>query len=350
MKKLPEVALLNWYDKFGRTLPWRIKGGKKADPYKVWLSEIMLQQTTVKAVIPYFQIFLKNWPTMESLAKAPLDEVLTKWAGLGYYARARNLKKCAEFVIENFGGVFPTEEEKLLGLPGIGPYTSAAISSIAFGKRAVVVDGNVERVMSRLFRVKTPLPKAKLILKEKAAGLTPNERPGDYAQALMDLGATICTPKKPKCNLCPWGNCCQSFGRDDAEGFPKREKKTLKPTRVGRAFILTYGGELYLQKRAEKGLLGGMIEVPSTPWGEHKSDALKDTHAPHKGPWEKKEGVVKHTFTHFHLKLEVVVCNLKGLKPNLEHGFWAQLDDLENHALPTVMKKVIQFSAVQKKP
>lgn len=338
-------TLLKWYDNFGRDLPWRVKGGQKADPYKVWLSEIMLQQTTVKAVIPYFEIFLKKWPTVEALANAVLDDVLTKWAGLGYYARARNLKKCAEYVSNNLGGNFPKSEAGLLTLPGVGPYTAAAITAISYGKKAVVVDGNIERVMSRLFRVKTLLPKAKTILKEKAGLLTPDDRVGDYAQALMDLGATICTPKSPKCTLCPWGDWCLSFRKHDVASFPKREKKKLKPLRYGQAFVLIYKDEIFLQKRPEKGLLGGMVEVPSSVWGKKEVVGHNDA-APINIKWNKLRGVVKHTFTHFNLELEVCVGNIEGFKPNLEKGFWVPFQKITEYALPTLMKKVVNYSGV----
>ncbi len=265
-EKMP-AALLAWYDRHRRVMPWRAAAGRRPDPYHVWLSEIMLQQTTVAAVGPYFEKFLALWPRVQDLAAAPLDAVLTAWAGLGYYARARNLHKCALAVAENFAGRFPETEAALLDLPGIGPYTAAAVAAIAFDRRATILDGNVERVIARIHRVDTPLPKAKPELHALADRLTPERRPGDYAQAIMDLGATICTPRRPKCALCPWRPACAAFKAGDAEDFPRRQAKADRPTRYGVAFWVSDGrGAVALRRRAEKGLLGGMMEIPSTEW------------------------------------------------------------------------------------
>eukprot|EP00903_Cladosiphon_okamuranus_P001100 g1098.t1 len=290
-------SLLVWYDRHARTLPWRVspadrKLGEVPDPYRVWLSEIMLQQTTVAAVKAYFEKFVLLWPTVEDLAAASEEEVMKAWAGLGYYSRARNLKKCAETVAANHGGRFPEDEGELLNLPGIGPYTAAAIATIAFDRHAAVVDGNVERVLSRLFRIETPLPEAKPDIKGKMAELTPLDRPGDFAQAVMDLGATICTPKKPACGLCPWREICEVQSSDLAETLPRKAPKKEKPTRYGAAFVAVDAetGAVLLRRRPPRGLLGGMTEVPGTDWSEgfDPDDALD--HAPFSADWRKRAG------------------------------------------------------------
>ena len=262
-------ALLAWYEAERRDLPWRYGPRKKADPYRVWLSEIMLQQTTVKAVVPYFQKFVARWPTVSALAAAQLEEVLQQWAGLGYYSRARNLKACADAVVRDYGGEFPRAENELLKLPGIGPYTAAAIAAIAFGEKATPVDGNVERVVSRLFAVRQPLPGAKPEIRRLAATLTPQRRAGDFAQAMMDLGAEICTPKKPSCLVCPVQQDCSASAQNLAELLPMRGAKAARPSRYGIAFLVQReDGAVLLRQRPEAGLLGGMLEVPSTPWGD----------------------------------------------------------------------------------
>ena len=338
------AEILGWYDRHRRDLPWRAKPGERADPYAVWLSEIMLQQTTVATVGPYFRRFLKRWTKVEDLASASLDEILTEWQGLGYYARARNLYKCAQAVARDYGGRFPDTEEGLLELPGVGAYTAAAIAAIAFDRPAVVVDGNVERVMARLFAEETPLPVAKPILRDYAARLTPNERAGDYAQAVMDLGATVCTPRQPKCLLCPWNDVCAARAEGIEETLPRRVAKPEKPTRRGIAFWLTRDGdegrEVLLRRRPEKGLLGGMMEVPSTPWAE--DFAAIGEHAPADANWRKIDGVVKHTFTHFHLELQVVSASGDASDAD---GIWWPLDRLHEQALPTVMKKVVRHAS-----
>ncbi|MGB0920568.1 MAG: A/G-specific adenine glycosylase [Alphaproteobacteria bacterium] len=338
--------LLRWYDAHARTLPWRVppKSGGRADPYHVWLSEIMLQQTTVVTVQPYFQKFLEKWPRIEDLAVAPLDDVLTAWAGLGYYARARNLHKCAGVVVAEHGGVFPDSEDALLKLPGIGPYTAAAIAAIAFDKKATVVDGNVERVMARLFAIKAPMPASKPLLKEKAASLMPNKRPGDYAQGVMDLGATICTPTKPACALCPWHKACEARALGIAESLPKRAPKKQKPIRRGTAFFIrNKAGEILLRQRPEKGLLAKMIEVPSSGWvvdgafGDMTAVPLPNL------TWQKLDGHVAHTFTHFHLELEVHVATTEK---SVDGAFWVAEDGLDDVALPSLMRKVINKAIV----
>ncbi len=338
-------ALLAWYDRHRRRLPWRAGPGERADPYRVWLSEIMLQQTTVATVGPYFERFLERWPTVQALAEAPLDRVLQQWAGLGYYARARNLHKCAVVVASDHGGRFPDSEEGLLQLPGIGAYTAAAIAAIAFDRSANVVDGNVERVISRLHAEETPLPAAKPRLKALAAQHVPERRAGDYAQALMDLGATVCTPRKPKCVLCPLVHECQARRLGIQEELPRRAEKAQKPTRHGMAFVLQRAdGAILLRRRAEKGLLGGMMEVPSSAWEpRQRSDAELMQAAPVAAEWNELPGLVRHTFTHFHLELRVCAGLWRGSPPNLDGSFVA-LDALGGEALPTVMRKIVDHA------
>ena len=310
------------------------------DPYRIWLSEVMLQQTTVPAVKAYFAKFLERWPTVDDLAAAANEDVMAAWAGLGYYARARNLKKCAEAVAADHGGRFPDTEEGLRMLPGIGDYTAAAIAAIAFNRRAAVMDGNVERVISRLYAISAPLPGAKPLMKQKVALLTPADRPGDFAQAMMDLGATICTPKRPACSLCPFNGGCQALAGHDPERFPVKTAKKEKPVRQGAAFVAVNDeGEIFLRRRIESGLLGGMTEVPTTGWtaridGETGSDA-----APFPANWQ-PAGTVTHVFTHFELRLSI--WRARSVSQNDNHdGWWAPVTNLEDQALPTVMKKAI---------
>jgi A/G-specific adenine glycosylase len=337
------TRLLDWYDRHRRILPWRAEPGVAVDPYRVWLSEIMLQQTTVAAVKSYFEAFTARWPTVGDLAAADLADVLTEWAGLGYYARARNLHKCAQAVVAR-GGVFPDTEEGLLELPGIGPYTAAAIAAIAFGRRASPLDGNIERVLARMFAVDEPLPGAKARLREIAVQLTPPQRAGDYAQAAMDLGATICTPRKPACALCPWMEMCAGRRLGIAEELPRRAPKTERPTRRGIVFWAEDGhGRVLIRRRPENGLLGGMMEFPSTDWGEERpelSAALKK--APVRAEWRALPGQVRHTFTHFHLELEIVVTRAQpgaGIA-----GEWCAIDRLGDQALPSLMRKVARHA------
>jgi A/G-specific adenine glycosylase len=341
-------ALLAWYEAERRDLPWRYGPRKKADPYRVWLSEIMLQQTTVKAVVPYFQKFVARWPTVSALAAAQLEEVLQQWAGLGYYSRARNLKACADAVVRDYGGEFPRAENKLLKLPGIGPYTAAAIAAIAFGEKATPVDGNVERVVSRLFAVRQPLPGAKPEIRRLAATLTPQRRAGDFAQAMMDLGAEICTPKKPSCLVCPVQQDCSASAQNLAELLPMRGAKAARPSRYGIAFLVQReDGAVLLRQRPEAGLLGGMLEVPSTPWGDVvpiRKEAMRS--APITAAWLPVPGAVVHVFTHFRLELIVYRALVPidasfTLWAEQERCRWVQRRDLHAQALPSVMKKVI---------
>jgi A/G-specific adenine glycosylase len=335
-------ALLAWYDRHRRELPWRARRGERPDPYRVWLSEIMLQQTTVATVGPHFQRFLARWPDLAALAAASLDDVLHAWQGLGYYARARHLHACARRVMEGHGGRFPASEGELRQLPGIGDYTAAAVAAIAFDKRTTPVDGNVERVMARLFAHEAPLPGAKPAMRALAATLTPGNRAGDYAQAVMDLGATICTPQKPKCILCPWREACRARALGIAESLPARMPKKAKPLKRGVAFwALSAAGAVLLRRRPEKGLLGGMMEVPSTPWREAPWTVEEARRAaPVAAKWRLVPGLVRHSFTHFDLELTVLAGEIRSESPQAV-GKWVVLVDLDSQALPTLMKKIV---------
>jgi A/G-specific adenine glycosylase len=336
--------LLAWYDVSHRDLPWRVPPqdlarGVQPDPYRVWLSEVMLQQTTVEAVKAYFRAFIERWPTVQLLAAASSDDVMKAWAGLGYYSRARNLKACAEMVARA-GGHFPDTEPELRALPGIGPYTAAAIAAIAFNRPAVVVDGNIERVTTRLFSLATPLPQVKPEIGEIVERLVPAERPGDFAQAMMDLGATICTPKRPRCMLCPLREDCSALANGDPALYPVRKPKPDRPMRRGAAFIaVRHDGAILLRKRPESGLLGGMSEVPTTGWTARKDGATGTAAAPFAADWQHM-GRISHVFTHFGLELEVYRT---GSGDEAPHGhFWSAPDDIAGEALPTVMKKAIE--------
>jgi A/G-specific adenine glycosylase len=341
------TALLAWYDRHRRKLPWRAAPGERADPYHVWLSEIMLQQTNVKTVAPYYVRFLQRWPDVGALAAAPLDDVLRAWAGLGYYARARNLHACARAVVERHGGHFPTSETELGALPGIGTYTAAAIAAIAFDRCASPVDGNIERVVARLFAVDEPLPAAKTAIHRLAAALTPQQRPGDFAQAMMDLGATLCTPKNPACAVCPWNHACAATARGNPEIFPIKAPKVTGKLRRGAAFVAVRAdGHVLLRSRPAKGLLGGMTEVPTTQWTHDFNDGDALTDAPrfrlaNDIVWRRMPGRVTHVFTHFPLELSVYLASVpRGtLTPN--DARWIKIADLDGEALPTVMRKVL---------
>ncbi|PAY07625.1 A/G-specific adenine glycosylase [Bradyrhizobium sp. UFLA03-84] len=338
------ARLLAWYDRHRRTLPWRAKAGERADPYRVWLSEIMLQQTTVRAVGPYFEKFVARWPDVTALGRASLDDVLRLWAGLGYYSRARNLYACAVAVTGNHGGAFPDTEEGLRALPGIGPYTAAAIAAIAFDRRTMPVDGNIERVVTRLYAIEEALPQAKPLIQQMAATLLGPARAGDSAQALMDLGATICTPKKPACALCPLNDDCGGRIRGDQETFPRKAPKKSGTLRRGAAFVVTRGGELLVRSRPEKGLLGGMTEVPGSQWLAGQEEAAALAQAPElKGVtrWHRKAGIVTHVFTHFPLELVVYTASVAARTRAPEGMRWVPVATLDGEAFPNVMRKVI---------
>jgi len=322
-------------------LPWRAPPGVVPDPYKVWLSEIMLQQTTVQAVKGYYEKFLRLWPDFAALAGAPIDEVMKAWAGLGYYSRARNLHACAKIVVDEHGGKLPVDVGSLRSLPGIGAYTSAAIAAIAFGKRAVVVDANVERVVARLFEIREPLPGAKTVIRQKAELLTPGRRAGDFAQAMMDLGAGVCTVKKPACLLCPLHDFCAAGAAGTAESFPVKPPKAAKPLRRGAVFFLRRAdGKVLMRTRLPKGLLGGMAEFPGTDWSANFKSRQALSHAPVEANWKKLPGVVKHVFTHFALELSVYSGSApRGLRA--PKGMrWVVNSRIAEEALPTLMRKV----------
>lgn len=341
----PAAALLAWYDAHRRKLPWRAEAGQTPDPYAVWLSEIMLQQTTVAAVKPYYERFLAQWPTVRDLAAAAIEDVMKAWAGLGYYSRARNLHACAATVVERHDGVFPDDEEALRALPGIGPYTAAAIAAIAFGRRAVVVDGNVERVVTRLFAIDTPMPSAKPLIRAKTDTITPDQRAGDFAQAMMDLGATICTPKTPACVLCPLATGCTARTEGTQSRFPVKAPKAERPHRTGAIFYVRRAdGKVLVRRRPPKGLLGGMLEFPGSEWrtGFAQDEAL--THAPLAATWHRRIGSADHVFTHFSLALTVYTGEVPHKTPAPEGAQWIDEHELIGEALPSVMHKVMQHA------
>ena len=341
-----EIAgrLLAWYDLNHRELPWRVPPrelarGVRPDPYAVWLSEVMLQQTGVQTVKDYFISFLDKWPTVTALAAASTEDVMKAWAGLGYYSRARNLKACADLVAAR-GGSFPDNEEGLLELPGVGPYTAAAIATIAFDRPAAVVDGNIERVISRLFSIRTPLPAAKIEIRAHVERIAPDTRHGDFAQAMMDLGSAICTPKRPRCMLCPLREECSAARSGDAELYPYRLPKPDKPLRRGAAFVAVRSdGAILLRKRPDKGLLGGMSEVPTTGWTARIDGETTPDAAPFAENW-RKTGKITHVFTHFSLELDVFRTETDTSAP--AGAFWSLPEDIAGEALPTVMKKAIE--------
>jgi A/G-specific adenine glycosylase len=339
-------ALLGWYDRHHRELPWRVSPseaakGARANPYRVWLSEIMLQQTTVAAVKPYFAKFLDKWPTVTALAAADPDDVMKAWAGLGYYSRARNLKKCADAVVADFGGTFPDTVEGLRSLPGVGDYTAGAIAAIAFNRPATVVDGNVERVISRLYAIETPLPDAKAEIRAIVETLVPSERPGDFAQAMMDLGATICTPRRPACIACPVNDDCEALKTGDPEFYPRRMPKADKPVRKGAAFVAVRDdGAILLKKRPDSGLLANMAEVPTSNWTARADGATTPNAAPFPADW-RHAGEVAHVFTHFELDMTVYRATV-GAMAAPPGSWWASAAKINDEALPTVMKKAIE--------
>jgi A/G-specific adenine glycosylase len=343
--------LLAWFDRAGRALPWRDHRESPRDPYRVWLSEIMLQQTTVATVAPYYRRFLARWPTTEALAQAPLDDVLHAWQGLGYYARARNLHRAARAVAGPLGGRFPEDEAGLARLPGIGPYTAAAIAAIAFGRRTVPIDGNVARVIARLYGLRARLPDGRAELTARARMLLIADRPGDFAEALMDLGATVCTPRAPRCGECPWRAACRARASGDPESFPPPKKKPARPTRHAIVFWAKDGrGRVLVRRRPERGLLGGMMEFPSTPWrAKPWTPAEATRHAPAKGAWRMVEGgAFTHVFTHFALQGQAMRARLVGVEVN-GHRWWP-VADLDQLALPSVMKKAAKAAVTGRTP
>lgn len=352
VQPLDAAALLDWYARHARTLPWRVPPGErsrgiKPDPYRVWLSEIMLQQTTVATVRDYYVRFLALWPSVESLAAAPLQAVLVEWAGLGYYARARNLHACAAAVVERHGGKFPATAAGLLALPGIGPYTAAAIAAIAFDEQVPVVDGNVERVMARWLALEMPVREARQIIRSALAATfeeawPPGGSPGDFAQAMMDLGATICAPREALCALCPLQPTCGG-ARADPLNYPVKTEKPVRPTRYGHAFVMRdASGDVYLQSRAEKGLLAKMTETPTSDWSGTPTAPVY----PLPGDW-KKAGQVIHVFTHFRLELEVWMTTVAD-PGALAQGWWASPADIAAQALPTVFRKALAAAGIDR--
>jgi len=337
------ARLLAWYDRHRRELPWRARKGERSDPYRVWLSEIMLQQTTVVAVAGYYRKFLARWPDVKALAAAPLDDVLAAWAGLGYYARARNLHKAAQRVAYELDGQFPETVDALRTLPGVGTYTAGAIAAIAFDAREAAVDANAERVLARLYAIEEPLPVAKKTLRARGQSLMPEKRAGDFVQALMDLGATICTPKRPACGNCPWTEECEGRRKGIAETLPRKGAERVRPLKRGAAFVVRDAKDRVLVvKRPEKGLLGGMLEPPLGPWTEafpSRAEALLQ--APFRAEWTKRAGVVRHGFTHFELEIEVYVANAGKTLRHDNEAIWIPIGKLKDAALPTVMRKII---------
>jgi len=326
-------------------LPWRVgpadrAAGMRPDPYHVWLSEIMLQQTTVAAVRPYFERFTRRWPRVSDLARAEDGAVMAAWAGLGYYARARNLLKCARRITGDHAGVFPDTCAELLKLPGIGPYTASAIAAIAHDRQETVVDGNVERVMARLHDIAAPLPDAKPEIARRAKALTPSKRPGDYAQAVMDLGATICTPRNPACGICPWRAPCRARAAGRAADLPRKAPKKIKPVRLGIAYVARRDdGAFLLERRPDSGLLGGMLGWPGTAWTETPPRPAP----PAPGEWRRLGAEARHTFTHFHLRLEIETATLPGsIRP--ESGQFVARSEFRPGDLPTVMRKVFDLA------
>lgn len=343
-RRMQSETLLAWYDRQSRDLPWRVPPPAVADPYRVWLSEIMLQQTRAATVVPYYRRFVERWPDVGSLASASSEDVLEAWAGLGYYARAKRLHECARIVVERHGGRFPEDLGELRGLPGIGEYTGAAIAAIAFGVPAAAVDGNVERVMARLHAVETPLPAARPQLRDRAREIVPAERAGDFAQAMMELGATVCLPRNPRCGECPWAGDCRGRAEGSAGQLPRRTKRKPRPVRHGVAFRLRrQDGAVLLVRRPREGLLGGMLELPGTGWSERRPGRRAiDRARPATGRW-RRVGVVRHAFSHFALELEVRAadCATGESESAGVAGCW--VSDLERAALPSVMRKALRL-------
>jgi len=339
------AALLAWYDRHARTLPWRVgpaerRAGERPDPYRVWLSEVMLQQTTAAAVAPRFERFLERFPDVFTLAQARDEDVMAAWAGLGYYGRARNLLKAARLVAAGHGGRLPETAAALARLPGIGDYTAGAIAALAFGEAVPAIDGNVERVAARVFGIATPLPAARAEIAQALRPLVPPDRPGEFAEALMDLGATICTPRNPACGLCPWRPSCRAYAEGRQAAYPVRPPKSPRPTRYGAAFVALNGeGAVLLRRRPPEGLFGGMAEVPGTAWGPAPLRAAVDL-APFRADW-RPIAAVRHGLTHFALHLDVFRAEFAGRPPAPASTWWSPPDRIGGEALPTLMRKVI---------
>jgi A/G-specific adenine glycosylase len=337
------AALLTWYDRHRRDLPWRAFPGEPADPYKVWLSEIMLQQTTVTAVKPYFLGFLARWPNVGLLAQASGEEVMRAWAGLGYYSRARNLHACAKIVAGSLKGKFPDTEAGLQDLPGIGPCTAAAVAAIAFGRPAAAIDGNAERVLARLYSIFTPLPAARSEIRAKAAAMVPVERSGDFAQAMMDLGATICSPKHPSCDICPLQKFCRGHASGCPEYLPRKAPRRERPLRQGAVFFVRRRDRAVLVRtRPPKGLLGGMTEIPGTRWEIHLDAASVASEAPVEASYRKLDKSVSHAFTHFALRLDIYVAEVPSRRRAPAGYRFVPERGLDKEAFPSVMRKIIE--------
>jgi len=326
-------SLLAWFDRSGRKLPWRTRG--RRDPYRVWLVEVMLQQTAVPAAVPYLRKFVKKWPDVQALARANLKSVLTEWAGLGYYARARNLHKTARIVAKDMGGRFPETAGELRALPGIGSYTAAAIAAIAFGKREAALDGNVLRVMARVLGTRSPLARLKAEAGKALVGIVPRKRPGDFAEALMDLGATVCRPRDPECPACPWRRHCRAFALQRVLDFPARPAKKPKPRKRATVYWIEKEGAVLVRRRPERGLLGGMLELPSSPWGNGRP------RPPYPANWKKIPGTIEHAFSHFDLELRILKAEVSRA-PQGADGFWMKKKRLLGAGFPSVMKKAIR--------
>jgi A/G-specific adenine glycosylase len=336
-------TLLAWYDRHRRDLPWRALPGEPADPYTVWLSEIMLQQTTVTAVKPYFLGFVARWPKVGLLAEASGEEVMRAWAGLGYYSRARNLHACAKIVAGPLKGRFPDTEAGLQDLPGIGPYTAAAVAAIAYGRPTAAIDGNAERVLARLYSIATPLPAARSEIRAKAAAMVPVARPGDFAQAMMDLGAMICSPKHPSCGICPWLKFCRGHASGCPESLPHKAPRRRRPLRQGAVFFVRRrDGAILVRTRPPKGLLGGMTEIPGTSWKTHFDAASAARQAPFEASYRKLDKSVSHAFTHFALRLDIYVAEVANSRRAPTGYRFVPDRGLDEEAFPSVMRKIIE--------
>lgn len=338
-----EIAsrVLAWWDDHRRELPWRALPGEGADPYRVWLSEVLLQQTTAAAAAPYFLRFVGQWPRVEALAEAPLDEIMRAFAGLGYYSRARNLHACAQEVARR-GGRFPRTERELRALPGVGAYTAAAVAAIAFGEKAAPVDGNIARILTRLHAIEAPILAARRQIGAAAAALTPADRPGDFAQALMDIGATICRPRNPDCPACPLNGDCTAYAMGQAEAFPRRGAVKAKPLRLGAAFFARRAdGAILARWRPPKGLLGATLELPGGPWENDKTAAIDVRHAPFPARWRRLPGEVEQVFTHFVLRLTLYAAEVGPVAPLMDGAIWIEPEATDNAGFSSVMLKAL---------